>query len=213
MARHFLLNEEREIHYFITSQENPTPSAIEIAQMQRVHLFESFGQEAKIIEVEYNLWHDDARASLQSADSVINLFQYYQNLGLKTEQDDDDELIVQILHSSDYDVQDKIAYRNGKKRLQIVLRENRLYSANYYDQYGFMGRADYYDDGCLAYSEFFEDKERLVLRQYYDNLGKSKIMMHYRGSDDNQPVLCLVQLNEAENWHDFDSLAEFRAYF
>lgn len=38
-------------------------------------------------------------------------------------------------------------------------------------------------------------------------------MMHYRGSDDNQPVLCLVQLNEAENWHDFDSLAEFRAYF
>lgn len=76
-----------------------------------------------------------------------------------------------------------------------------------------MGRADYYDDDCLAYSEFFEDKGRLVLRQYYDNLGKPKIMMHYRGSDDNQPVLCLVQLNEAENWHDFDSLAEFRAYF
>ena len=27
----FLLNEEREMHYFITSQENLTPSAIEIA--------------------------------------------------------------------------------------------------------------------------------------------------------------------------------------
>lgn len=37
------------MHYFITSQENHTPSAIEIAQMQRVHLFESFGQEAKIM--------------------------------------------------------------------------------------------------------------------------------------------------------------------
>ena len=33
----FLLNEEREMNYFITSQENLTPSAIEIAQMQRVH--------------------------------------------------------------------------------------------------------------------------------------------------------------------------------
>lgn len=33
----FLLNEEREMHYFITSQEKLTPSAIEIAQMQRVH--------------------------------------------------------------------------------------------------------------------------------------------------------------------------------
>ena len=100
-----------------------------------------------------------------------------------------------------------------KKRLQIVLRENRLYSANYYDQYGFMDRLDYYDDGCLAYSEFFEDKGRLVLRQYYDNSGMSKIMMHYRGSDDNQPVLYLVQLNEAGKWRDFDGLAEFRAYF
>lgn len=37
MARPFLLNEEREMHYFITSQENLNPSAIEIAQMQRVH--------------------------------------------------------------------------------------------------------------------------------------------------------------------------------
>lgn len=37
MARPFLLNEEREMYYFITSQENPTPSAIEIAHMQRVH--------------------------------------------------------------------------------------------------------------------------------------------------------------------------------
>lgn len=201
------------MHYFITSQENPTPSAIEIAQMQRVHLFEAIGQEAKIIEVEYNLWHDDAQASLQSADSVINLFQYYQKLDLKTEVDNDDELIDQILHSSNYDVQDKIAYRDGKKRLQIVLRENRLYSANYYDRYGFMDRADYYDDGCLAYSEFFEDKGRVVLRQYYDNSGKPKIMMHYRGSDDNQPVLTLVQLNEDGEWLDFDDLAEFRAHF
>lgn len=60
------------MHYFITSQENPTPSAIEIAQMQRVHLFKSFDEEAKIIEVEYNLWHDDAQRSLKSSKYVIN---------------------------------------------------------------------------------------------------------------------------------------------
>ena len=65
----------------------------------------------------------------------------------------------------------------------------------------------------MAYSEFFEDKGRLVLRQYYDNSGMPKIMMYYRGSDDNQPVLYLVQLNEAGKWGDFDGLAEFRVYF
>ena len=106
MARPFLLDEEKQMHYFIASQENPTHSTIEIAQMQRVHLFEAIGQGAKIIEVEYNLWHDDAQASLHSAGSVINLFHYYQKLDLQTERDNDDELIEQILHSSDYDVQE-----------------------------------------------------------------------------------------------------------
>ncbi|EEJ72148.1 glycosyltransferase [Lactobacillus ultunensis] len=201
------------MHYFITSQENPTPSAIEIAQMQRVHLFKSFDEEAKIIEVEYNLWHDDAQRSLKSSKYVINMFQYYQKLDLKTEVSNDDELIERILHSSNYEVKDKVAYRDGKRRLQIVLRENRLYSANYYDRWGFLDRVDFYDDGCVAYSEFYEDKSRLVMRQYYDNAGKAKIMMHYRGSDDNQPVLTLIQLNESNNWRDFDTLAEFRAYF
>lgn len=51
MARPFLLDKEKQMHYFITSQENPTHSTIEIVQMQRVHLFEAIGQEAKIIEV------------------------------------------------------------------------------------------------------------------------------------------------------------------
>lgn len=31
--------------------------------MQRGHLIEAIGQEAKMIEVEYNLWHDDAQAA------------------------------------------------------------------------------------------------------------------------------------------------------
>lgn len=43
---------------------------------------------------------------MYSASSMINLFQYYQKLDLQTERDNDDELIEQILHSSDYDVQE-----------------------------------------------------------------------------------------------------------
>lgn len=201
------------MHYFITNQENPTPSAIEIAQMQRVQLFGAIGQKAKIIEVEYNFWHDDAQAILQSTGLVINIFRYYQKLELKTNTDNDDKLVQQILHSSNYDVQGKIAYCDGKKRLQIILRGNRLYSVVFYDKYGFMDRTDYYDDGCLTYTDFFEDKGRLVLRQYYDNFGKPKIMMHYRGGDTSQPILTLVQLNELENWYEFNNLAEFIAYF
>lgn len=200
-------------HYFITSQENPTPSAIEIAQMKRVKVFNSLGQEAKIIEVEHNLWRDDAQKSLQSHSVVINLFQYYQKLQVKTDQSDDQALIDHILARPDFEVQGLIAYRNGKKRIQLVLRENRLYTANFYDQYGFLNRVDYYDDGCLSCSEFFEDKGRRVLRQYYDNAGQIVIMMHYRGAEGNQPVLTLIQLNEGSQQFEFDSLPEFRAHF
>lgn len=47
MARPFLLDEEKQMHYFITSQENPTHSTIEIIQMQRVHLFEALDKKLR----------------------------------------------------------------------------------------------------------------------------------------------------------------------
>lgn len=199
------------MHYFITSDENPTPSAIEIAQMQRVQLFKSLNIPCHIIETDYNVWHDDAQKALKSHGYVINLFQYYQKLDYKDGSDLD--LIDTLLHKNGYDADGLFGYQNGKKRIQLVMRGQRLFSANYYDQYGFYDRADYYDDGVLAYSDFFEDQGRKVLSQYYDNDGVPVICLHYRGGENNVPALSLIQLYENGQWLDFDTIDGLRAHF
>lgn len=200
-------------HYFITSEEDPNASAIEIAQAQRIKLFNNFGQEAQIIEVRYNFWHSYAQKILGTEGKVINLYQYYQNLKFKEDPAIDRVLINQIMQNSGYEVKNSVAYRNGKVRIKIAMRTNRLYTASYYDQYGFLDRKDYYDDGCLSYTEFFEDRERLVLREYYNNEGRPVIRFHFRGGQGNRPILSLIQLYYRDVWRDFDNLHEFRAYF
>lgn len=200
-------------HYFITSEENPTPSAIEIAQMKRVKIFDYLHQKAKIIELNHNIWHDDAQQALASHDYVINMYQYYQKLPLKLKQNNDNDLIDKILGQDKLDRNGLIGYKNGKKRLHLVLRENRLYSANYYDQYGYLDQTDFYDDGCLSFSEFYEDKGRLIMRQYYNADSCVVIRMHYRGTSENKPALALINLYQNGCQYDFDSLDEFKAHF
>ena len=51
-------------NYFITSMEDPMPSAIEIAQAKRVKLFNANGQTAKIVETVYNNAHAYAQRNL-----------------------------------------------------------------------------------------------------------------------------------------------------
>lgn len=199
------------MHYFITSEENPSASAIEIAQRQRVDLFHSIGKQARIVELNYNMWHDEGYANLNSSKYMVNIFQYYQKLPYVT--GDDDKLIDRILTKSGYDIDGLVGYQDGKKRLHIVMRKTRLYSVNYYDQYGFLNRADYYDCGCLSYTEFFEDRARRVMQQYYDANGMPIIIEYFRGAENNQPVLTMIQQKEGTDWLTFNDLPSFRGHF
>ncbi|MGN1279900.1 MAG: glycosyltransferase, partial [Limosilactobacillus sp.] len=100
-----------------------------------------------------------------------------------------------------------------KERILAHLNGTRLYYVDYRDKFGFTDRRDYYDNGCLTYSEFFEDRARIVTRQYYDAQGRPKILYHYRGGDGNVPVLCLIQLHDNGQLWEFDSEDELRAHF
>lgn len=200
-------------HYFITSEEDPNASAIEIAQAQRIKLFNNFGQEAKIVEVQYNHWHDYAQRILHTEGKVINLYQYFQKLHYQSDSSIDRVLINQIMQNSGYEIKNSVAYRDNKVRIRVTLRNNRLATVNFYDQYEFLDKVDYYDNGVLSYSEFFEDKGRLVLRQYYNDKGKPVIISHFRGGESNVPILTLIQLYYRDVWHSFDSINAFRAYF
>lgn len=199
-------------YYFITSREDLLTSAIELAQVKRMHIFDQLKRPAKIVTMQYNWAHHQVETKLGVAGRVINLYQYFQQLPYKYSTTDQD-LINQLTSQRGFRVQGDTAYRDDKKRIKINMNGDRLYYVDYLDRFGFSDRRDFYDNGCLSYSEFFEDRARVVMRQYYDGQGRPKLIYHYRGGKGNVPVLTLIQLFDRQQLWQFDSEAELRAYF
>ncbi len=198
--------------YFITSREDMLTSAIELAQVKRMKIFDYLKLDSKIVTLQYNWAHHQAEEKLGVSGRVINLFQHFQQLPYQY-RGNDQVLINRLLHQPAFTVNNLVASRDGKQRIIAHLNGERLYYVDYRDKFGFTDRRDYYDNGCLTYSEFFEDRARVVTRQYYDAQGLPKITYHYRGGKGNVPVLCLVQLRDNGQLWDFDSEDELRAYF
>lgn len=203
---------ESSVFYFITNRQDVLTSAIEIAQVKRLRIFDRLKQEAKIITVEYNHAHQAVEAKLGVTGRVLNLFQYFQQLAYQPSSDDR-RLVNRLLHQPDMTVDGLVAMRDGKARIKAHLNAGRLYYVDYLDHFGFTDRRDFYDSGCRTYTEFFEDRARVVTRQYYDAQGRVKIVYHYRGGKDNVPILTLIQLWDQGQEYQFDSEMALRAYF
>lgn len=201
------------MNYFITSRQDLLTSSIEKAQVQRLKVFDALHQPATIVTLLYNTVHLQVERKLGITGRVINLYQYFQKLPYQEDSTGDQQLASRLLHQPGYEVQDDEAFLAGKRRIKLIHYQQRLYSASYYDRFGFLDRTDYYDCGCLSYTDFFEDKGRKVVRQYYDHHRQVIISYYYRGGKGNFPVLTLIQLNHHGKLHNFDSEAAFRSYF
>lgn len=198
--------------YFITNRQDVLTSAIELAQAKRLTIFDRLKQPAKIVTLEYNQAHHEAEKKLDVSGRVINLFQYFQRLPYQV-NGDDQAIIDHLLNQPGFEVRDNVAYRDGKARIKVNLNQGRIYYVDYLDHFGFTDRRDFYDKGCRSYTEFFEDKARVVTRQYYDQQGQVKLIFHYRGGNNNVAVLTLIQLWDGGNEYQFDNEMELRAYF
>lgn len=203
------------MNYFITSREDVQTSAIELAQVKRLQIFDYLQQPAKIITMLYNFAHEDAEEKLGTKGRVINLFQFYQRLPYNPNPEVDQQIINRILNVPvpGYTIKENQAIRDGKVRIKIAMRGHRLYYVDYLDRYGFTNRRDFYDCGCKTYTEYFEDHARIITRQYYDQNGHVKLAYHYRGGKGNIPILTMIQLVDQQSELQFDTEAELRAYF
>lgn len=204
------------MYYFITSRQDQLTSSIEAAEIQRLKIFDWLREPAKIITLQYNFAHREVEKKFGIAHRVDNLFQHYQQLPYQNDPDREKQLIQRALHQPGYTVDGQIASKAGKKRVQVILDPNRnncLYSISYYDQFGFLDRTDFYDNACLSFSDFFEDRGRRVCRQYFDGNGVAKITYYYRGGKGNFPVLTMIHLRTADGVLTFDSEAALRAHF
>lgn len=198
--------------YFITSKQDVLTSAIELAQVKRLQIFDHLRQPAKIVTLEYNHAHYEAESKLGTQGRVINLFQYFQQLPYRL-TGDDQAIIDKILQESGFEIKGNSAYHDGKVRVKANLSEWRLYYVDYLDHFSFTDRRDFYDKGCRTYTELFEDRARVVTRLYYDQAGQVKLIYHYRGGKNNVAVLTLIQLFDGGKEYQFDNEMALRAYF
>jgi poly(glycerol-phosphate) alpha-glucosyltransferase len=205
------------MNYFITSRQDLLTSAIELAQVKRLRIFDSLHQPATIVTLCYNFAHREVEKKLDVGGRVINLFQYFQKLPYRIfDARSDGQLAQMILHQSGFEVHEAehAAYAGDKKRVQVAYNDQqRIYYIDYFDRYGFLDQRDFYDCGCRSYSEFFEDRGRVVIRQYYDGQGRPKLIYYYRGGENNQPVLTMIRLFDREQVVSFDTEDDLRAYF
>lgn len=199
--------------YFITKRQDVLTSSIELAEVKRLKIFDELNQHAIIVTLEYNYDHAEVEKKLHIGGRVINLFQYFQNLNYNYDGTFNSKLINDIVNKPGYIVKNNIAFKDGKKRIHVILRGKHLYSASYYDHFGFLDHTDYYDAGCLSHTDFYEDKGRKVVTQYYNNLGKPVLTYYYRGGENNYPVLTMIKLDYQNTTVLFDSLSELYAYF
>ncbi|WP_311407309.1 glycosyltransferase [Liquorilactobacillus uvarum] len=202
------------MHYFITSQFDLLTSAIEIAEIQRLKIFDEIKEPAKIITRNFVLDSNSILKKLGISNRVINLFQYFQKFPSDNNVEyETDQLVKTLLDEQNFEGKRFSGYRNGKLRVSVFLSRNKVYYVNYLDQFGFTDRRDFYDDNRLSYSEFFDDGGKLITRSYYDCFGKIILTYHFRGGPSNQPVLTLIQLKHRNKLWQFDNMDELMAYF
>lgn len=199
------------MHYFITSRQDYQTSAIELAQVKRAEIFDKLKQENKIIELEYNYFFESAHNKLKNADKVINMYHFFQKLPYK-KASADQATAAQLLDKNKYQIDGDTAYDNGKKVAHLVYSGERIYYVDYYDQYGFTIKRDFYDCGILSHTEFFDDNAQLILRQYYDENHQIILSEYYRKAGD-QKIISAVELLYQGQLYRFDNRDGLRGFF
>lgn len=199
------------MHYFITTREDYQTSAIELAQVKRMEIFDALKVSNKIIEIEKNDFTQEAREKLKTRGRVINIFQYFQKLPGKLIMDTATLLKI-ILEKPGLTRQKENAYQDGKVVIQAHLYNDRLYYVDYLDHYGFTVKRQFYMNNHLNYTEYFDDKAHLMMREFVDVDNHPIIREYFCQSTQNKPLLTMIEL-ERDHTLRFNDLPEFQGYF
>lgn len=198
-------------HYFLTSQIDETTSAIEIAEIKRLHLFSWLKVPAKIVTRNRTRGSNPVLQQLTDSHQVINLYQYFTGLPNHTERVP--KAADVLLDLTNIPIEHGLGYKDGKLRVRVNQKDGWINNIDYLDQFGFTDRRDLYDFNQRVYSEYFDDHAKLITRLFYQKDGHVVMTEYYRGGPDNQPVLTLIQLQHNGTLHQFDNQTELMGYF
>lgn len=199
------------MHYFVTSRIDRLTSAIELAEIKRLRLFDKLQTPAKIVTRLFDPNQETIWQELGISGRVINLQDYFQRLSAN--QTGSVELIRQMFSANKLKQQGLKGFKDQKLRLEVQLQGKLINYVTYFDRWGFTDRRDFYYRNQISYSEFYDDGGKLITKTYYNNNGQGILTYHYRGGPDNQPVLTLIQLFYHACWLQFDQEDQLMAYF
>ncbi|MCH5462504.1 glycosyltransferase [Lactobacillus sp. LC28-10] len=199
------------MNYFLTSYFNETPSAIEIAEIRRLRLFDQIGEPAAIV-TESPIWDSGyTLGQLGIGQRVINMYSYYQQL----DQYDGPEITTTSIRSTlpDLTFENNQILNAGKPVVKIHEEHGHLSYVDYLDLFGFTNRRDFYEHGVRSHSEFYDDHAKLQIKQYYNYQSKPVITCYYHGGPSNQAILTMIHLEIGNQTLQFQTLDAFRAHF
>lgn len=202
----------KHMHYFITTREDYNTSAIELAQVKRMQIFDALDVPCKIIELEKNDFNVESQDKLGTTGRVINIFRYFQNLPDKIEVDTVSALNC-ILNKEGLVRKANNAYYNDRAVIQAHLYNNRLYYVDFLDQYGFTVKRQFFFNNHVDYTEYFDDQAHLMIREFADNENNPVIRQYFCQSNQKKPMLTLTELRVGNDTLRFNKISEFQGYF
>lgn len=199
------------MHYFISTREDYNTSAIELAQVKRMHIFDALGLQSRIVEIQKNDFSQESQEKLGTQNRVINLFAYYQYLSSLPA--DTEQVLAQILEQAGLTRRANAAYYQNKAVIQAHLYNHRLFYVDYLDQYGFTVKRQFFAYNHLSYTEYFDDQAHLMMREFVNNDQKPVIHEYFCQSQQKTAMLTLIELTTGGKTRRFNQIAELQAYF
>ena len=191
------------MNYFITSQISGLTSAIELAQIKRLRLFQQLNQSAKIITRQSLNQQNSILKELQIENDVINLVDFFQN---KPWSDNPELPKLDQLYPTK--LLDELPSLVIKKEL------NDHYTLiEYKDQWGFLDQQNFYDRQQLSTTNLFTDKGKLSVKIYYNDQQQPVLTYYYRGGKNDKPILTLIKLQYHQQNYFFNNQDELMAFF
>jgi len=179
------------MYYFLDGNIGKFASGIEHAEFKRIHLFNQFKVQAKIVTVEYSAMTRSNNAFWGlSEDNFVNLYDFYAG----TEKFDSQNIVLSELpiarKNYRLEKQPKSArFWDGERQIAEIYyfeNSNQISTINYYDGDAQKIRTDVYDErGFLAYAKFWATSDNaetghLMLEQFYTLTGQIYLEITYR---------------------------------
>lgn len=207
------------MYFFIATKIDSTPSAIEIAMIQRQRLFTKHRVPSLIVTRNYvRDLHKNMQAVGLDDDFLVNMYDYfqgttdYQGEGLTAANYPRvNGETLELINKNEFDV----VQRGIRQKALILNGAGNLDYVNVFNPQGAISRRDYYDTrGFLSVAQYFDQQQNIVLEQHCNLQHEPVLETYFRPNAKKQPVATHQRLlNYHGHDYEFEDWDQLTAFF